>query len=164
MKISASLEERLAKNNAPVDTLVHEGYVLDANAKSNVIPTIPPKPWCFAVADPLPFKNRLMAAGQLYILVECEPNILPVRVLNEETVGEVPMVFSDVQVRNIARPEYARVVQIDGKVLVLDQNEKLSFSPRPSAVVQILIGMEWDHVDERELDKQQKKEGKYRWV
>lgn len=164
MKISADLQEQLAKNNSPVDTLVHEGYVLDANAKSNVIPTIPPKSWCFAVDDPLPFRNRLREAGQLYILVESEPNILPVRVLSQETIGELPVVFSDVEVKNIAKPEYARVVQVDGKVLVLDKNAKLTFAPRPSAVVQILLGMEWDHVDERELYKQEKQEGKYRWV
>lgn len=134
---SANLEQRLLKNNNPVDTSVHEGFILNELIKSFVTRAIPLHRKHFAVLDAKPFRDKLYSSGRLYVLVE-HPN-------SPE---------SD--------PEYRRVIEVDGRVLVLES--PLNYTPREGSCVQALLGLEWKYVDERELDKMEKKEGKYRWV
>lgn len=131
-----SLEEALTKNRNPQNLIVHEGFVLDENVKTLVTKAIVPTRKYFSVFDMQHIlAERLRKTGRLYVLIEN---------------------------RGTSKPEYRRVTQVDGRVLVLDQ--ALNFTPQEGACVQLLLGMEWKYVDERELYKQDKEESRYRWV
>jgi hypothetical protein len=147
MKFTPLLEEKAHKDEVAPGILVHYGLILDERAKSLVTLRVPPTLGHFSIQEPLAFRERFLKKGSIWVVVE--------RVVEGWAPGVLP-----VKVRGTGQPEWRKVKEIDGRVLVLE--EALNFVPREGACVQLLRGLEWKYVNERDLDAHEKREGKYR--
>jgi len=142
VKVSNNLEEaRLVNNDQVRDIIVREGFVLDEVVKTLVTLRFEPKGDLFCVWDSGLFREHLRKNGQCFVLVERRS---PFR-------GEPP-----------GKPAMGKVMQIDGKVMILDQH--LPFVPREGACVQLIRAMEWRYIREKDLYDQDKQENELVWV
>jgi hypothetical protein len=137
VKASNNVEAaRLVNNDQVRVVIVREGFVLDEVIKTLVTLRFPPKSDLFCVWDSGQFREHLRRNGQLFVLVEQ---------------------------RGTNKPAMAKVTQIDGKVLILDQH--LPFVPREGACVQLIRAMEWRYIREKDLDDDEKrKDNELVWV
>lgn len=124
MKISASLEEaRIA--NGRKDIIVREDFFLDELSKTLINKLVPPSREFFCVMNVNPYREHLQKNGQLFVLVE--------------------RVGSD-------KPGLTKVRKIDGRVLELDPWYHLNFIPQEGACVQLVLGLDWRYIREKDLD------------
>lgn len=124
MKISASLEEARIANQSK-DIIVREDFFLDELSKTLINSLVPPSREFFCVMNVSPFREHLQKTGQLFVLVER---------------------------RGSDKPGLTKVRKIDGRVLELDPWYHLNFIPQEGACVQLVLGLDWRYIREKDLD------------
>ena len=137
MKFSDNLQAARLANQHLGDVIVREGLVLDEAVKTLVTVLVPPALTHFCVFEAGLFTEHLRRHGQLFVAVEQ---------------------------RGTAQPALTKVRRIDGRVLELDSWYTLNFVPKEGACVQLVRGLEWKYIRERDLNKQAKEEGQFKWV
>jgi len=125
-----------------MNTSTIEGFILDDFAKTIISPLLTPTRNHFAVVSEgfgflaEAFKKRSRKGIKTHILVEN---------------------------KGFDKPDHVTVKALDGRVFILDR--ALNFDPQAGACVQLLLGIEWTHVDDRARYHNEKIEAnETRWI